>query len=186
MNDRPYAASSVLSVALNRLFRTAMAGNSRERPELAAAAIPLEVAVEPLPVPGDGDLARRLFAPPGWQVDAARVPNGDGRNGDGRPSRYIRLGLRGTLRLADALGHLYVLIPVLDADKHYWVGEDEVKKLLARGAQWLPSHPERELIALVLRALHLDGHEVAGNEHHLLGLGMPTGFVGDTRSKGQD
>jgi 3' terminal RNA ribose 2'-O-methyltransferase Hen1 len=142
VNDRPYAASSFLSVALNRMFRTAMAGNSRERPELAAAPIPLEIVVEPLPVPGDGDLARRLFAPLGWEVEAARVASGDGG-----PSRYARLALRGEVRLAEALSHLYVLVPVLDADKHYWVGDDEVEKLLAKGGDWLPSHPERESIA---------------------------------------
>jgi 3' terminal RNA ribose 2'-O-methyltransferase Hen1 len=39
-----------------------------------------------------------------------------------------------------------VLIPVLDAQKHYWVGDDEVEKLLARGEGWLPNHPDRELI----------------------------------------
>jgi 3' terminal RNA ribose 2'-O-methyltransferase Hen1 len=42
--------------------------------------------------------------------------------------------------------HLYVLIPVLDDEKHYWVGEDEIEKLLRRGEGWLPQHPERELI----------------------------------------
>lgn len=142
VNDRPYAASSFLSVALNRMFRIATAGNSRERPELAAAAIPLEIKVEPLPVPGDSGLARRVFAPLGWEVETTRIAGADGR-----PSRYARLELRGTLRPSDALGHLYVLIPVLDADKHYWVGDDEVEKLLAKGGAWLPSHPEREAIA---------------------------------------
>src|SRR2546422_863959 len=45
-----------------------------------------------------------------------------------------------------ALARIYVLIPVLDADKHYWVGEDEVEKLLRRGEGWLADHPARELI----------------------------------------
>ena len=49
VNDRPYAASSFLSVALNKVFRTAMSGSSRERPELAATQIPLEIVVTPLP-----------------------------------------------------------------------------------------------------------------------------------------
>ncbi|QDP95682.1 3' terminal RNA ribose 2'-O-methyltransferase Hen1 [Microlunatus elymi] len=42
--------------------------------------------------------------------------------------------------------HLYVLLPVLGGRKHYWVGPDEVDKLLRAGAGWLPDHPERELI----------------------------------------
>ena len=54
--------------------------------------------------------------------------------------------LRITARVADVLGHLYVLLPVLDDSKHYWVGADEIDKLLRRGAAWLPEHPHRELI----------------------------------------
>ena len=142
VNDRPYAASSFLSVALNRMFRTAMAGNSRERPDLAAAAIPLEIAVTPLPVrDGAAGLVRALFEPLGWSVEIGPIP------GETGTSRYADLRLRGAMRLAHALSHLYVLIPALDAYKHYWVGEDEVEKLLAKGGDWLPSHPERELIA---------------------------------------
>lgn len=39
-----------------------------------------------------------------------------------------------------------MLLPVIDDDKHYWVGEDDLEKLLARGERWLPRHPEREEI----------------------------------------
>jgi 3' terminal RNA ribose 2'-O-methyltransferase Hen1 len=42
---------------------------------------------------------------------------------------------------------LYVLIPVLDDEKHYWVGSDEVEKLLRHGEGWLALHPERDTIA---------------------------------------
>jgi 3' terminal RNA ribose 2'-O-methyltransferase Hen1 len=141
VNDRPYAASSFLSVALNRVFRTAMTGVSKEKPELAAMELPLEIGVTPLPARGGEELVRTLFAPLGWDVSVARV---EGRNG---PSRYVTLGLRGVRRLADALSHLYVLTPVLDDDKHYWVGDDEVEKLLAKAGAWLAAHPEKELIA---------------------------------------
>lgn len=140
VNDRPYAASSFLSVALNRVFRSAMGGSSRERPDLAEQALPLEIVVTPLPVRGSADVVNRLFEPLGWQVEVVRIGAEHG------PSRYVELRLRGTVRVADALSHLYVLIPVLDEDKHYWVGDDEVEKLLSKGEAWLPSHPERDLI----------------------------------------
>ena len=140
-NDRPYAASSFLSVALNRMFRTAMAGNSRERPELAAQAIDLDIAITPLPVRGADDLVRSLFEPLGWSVSVERLPAEFG------PSRYVSVRLQGIVRLADALSHLYVLIPVFDERKHYWVGDDEVDKLVAKGGAWLASHPARDLIA---------------------------------------
>lgn len=74
VNDGPYAASSFLSVALNRAFRTAMTGVSRDRPELAAAPIPLEIRVSPLPLRGPDTLLTELFEPLGWQVAAERLP----------------------------------------------------------------------------------------------------------------
>jgi 3' terminal RNA ribose 2'-O-methyltransferase Hen1 len=141
VNDRPYAATSFLSVALNRVFRTAMTGVSKDRPELAATPLPLEIRVTPLPARGGESLVRSLFEPLGWMVAIERVESPAG------PSRYVDLRLRGEVRVADALSHLYVLMPVLDDDKHYWVGDDEVEKLLAKGGAWLADHPEKELIA---------------------------------------
>jgi hypothetical protein len=43
VNDRPYAASSFLSVAISNVFGTAMTGRSKDRPELAETAMPLVV-----------------------------------------------------------------------------------------------------------------------------------------------
>ena len=68
VNDRPYAASSMMSVALSKVFRTAMTGRCDARPELAAAAIPLEIHVPALPCRGGAELARRVFEPLGWSV----------------------------------------------------------------------------------------------------------------------
>lgn len=141
VNDRPYAASSFLSVALNRAFRTAMTGSSKERQDLAATPIPLDIVIAPLPAHGGEGLVRSLFEALGWDVSIERVMGSAGA------SRYVSLRLQGVLRLADALSHLYVLIPVLDDDKHYWVGDDEVEKLLAKGRAWLAGHPDKDLIA---------------------------------------
>lgn len=137
VNDRPYAASSFLAVAMGRSLRTAMSGSSRERPELADMEIPLEAVVTPLPARGGGErLVRELFEPLGWTVDVEAV---EGAN-------YLTLRLSGRARLQALLNHLYVLIPVLDDDKHYWVGDDEVTKLMKRGEGWLESHPSQDLI----------------------------------------
>jgi len=139
VNDRPYAASSFLSVALNRTLRTAMTGASRERPDLAETDIPLEAIVTPLPTRGGGErLVRALFEPLGWAVEVERIA--------GASSAYVTLRLSGRARLQTLLNHLYVLIPVLDDDKHYWVGEDEISKLMRRGDGWLEIHPSRDLI----------------------------------------
>ncbi|HJQ57608.1 MAG TPA: 3' terminal RNA ribose 2'-O-methyltransferase Hen1 [Vineibacter sp.] len=144
VNDRPYAASSFLSVALTRALRSAMAGTSKDRPELATTDIPLEATITPLPARGGEALVRALFEPLGWRVAVEPVV-ASGTASDG-PSRYVTLRLAGQGRLSALLTHIYVLVPVLDDDKHYWVGDDEVAKLLARGKGWLESHPAKDLI----------------------------------------
>lgn len=142
VNDRAYAASSFLAVALGRVFGTAMSGRSRERQELADAALPFEVALFAVPCRGGERLARGLFEPLGYAVEATPLPT----RSEWEDARYLDLRLRGTVRLADLLKHVVVLIPVLDGQKHYWVGDDEVEKLLARGEGWLATHPARDLV----------------------------------------
>ena len=145
VNDRPYAASSFLSVAIARTFGTAMSGKSKERQELAETALPLEARITVLPCRGGGQLLRRLFEPLGYEV-AARGHPLDTKFPEWGESPYFTVTLKATIRLSDLLTHLYVLIPVLDDDKHYWVGDAEVEKLLRRGEGWLREHPERDLI----------------------------------------
>jgi 3' terminal RNA ribose 2'-O-methyltransferase Hen1 len=146
VNDRPYVASSFLSVAIGQVFRSAMAGQAREKADLVDRPLPLSATVAVLPCRGGEVLLRRLFEPLGYAVSAQPHPL-DERFADWGMSRYFTVTLAGEARLRDLLTHLYVLIPVLDDDKHYWVGQDEVDKLLRRGEGWLAAHPERELIA---------------------------------------
>jgi 3' terminal RNA ribose 2'-O-methyltransferase Hen1 len=145
VNDRPYAASSLLAVALRTVFSSAMRGDCHALPERAAAPLPLRIEVPALPARGGPALVARLFEPLGWQVTAEQVPL-DGYFPEWGPSRYVSLVLEGELRLSDALRHLYVLLPVLDDAKHYWVSSDEVDKLLRFGEGWLAGHPEQQLI----------------------------------------
>ncbi len=150
VNDRPYAASSLMTTALTKVFRTAMTGRCDARPELAAMPLPLEIGIPALPCRGGAELAGRIFEPLGWAIDAAPVPLDPVVQASGVPewgdSRYLSVRLTGRVRLADALNHLYVLLPVLDDAKHYWVSPDEVDKLIRAGGGWLAGHPERELI----------------------------------------
>jgi 3' terminal RNA ribose 2'-O-methyltransferase Hen1 len=146
VNDRPYAASSFLSVAIAQVFGTALAGRSRERSELVQTPIPLQAELPSLPCRGGEAFLRRLFEPLGYVVSATRHVL-DPRFADWGDSPYFSVRLEATARLSQLLGHLYVLVPVLDAQKHYWVGEAELEKLLRHGEGWLASHPEREAIA---------------------------------------
>lgn len=155
VNDRPYVASSFLSVALGRLFGTALSGRSAERPELAGQPLPLEIGLPVVACRGGPPLLRRLFEPLGYHVTARPIALDPGFP-DWGDSRYLDVTLAGTVTIRDALEQLFVLLPVLDDDKHYWVGADEVDKLLRRGGQWLAGHPDRDLI--VSRYLRHDRH----------------------------
>ncbi len=155
VNDRPYAAASMLAVALGKVFRTALTGRCDARPDLAATPLPLEITVPALSCrarsgadagPGPGAaLVRRLLEPLGWTVHTQPIPL-DPQLPRWGNAPYLALRLSGEQRLADALNQLYVLLPVLDDIKHYWVAEDEVDKLIRAGGSWLARHPERELI----------------------------------------
>ncbi|QKG20966.1 3' terminal RNA ribose 2'-O-methyltransferase Hen1 [Actinomadura verrucosospora] len=145
VNDRPYAASSLLASAVANVFRTAMRGRCDMRPELAETAIPLEIVLPALPCRGGSGQAERFFAPLGWDVSAVPVPL-DPEFADWGDSRYVTLTLTGRMRLADALNQLYVLLPVLDDAKHYWMAPDEVDKLIRAGEGWLGTHPDRAAI----------------------------------------
>src|SRR5258707_1054612 len=145
VNDRPYAASSFLSVAIAEVFGSALSGKSKERPELADAALPLRVTFSALPCRGGKEFLRKLFEPLGYTVSARRLPL-DEKFPEWGESAYHRVELECRLPLQQLLSHLYVLVPVMDNDKHYWVGDDEVEKLLRHGEGWLASHPEREPI----------------------------------------
>lgn len=146
VNDRPYAASSLLAVALNDVFSSAVRGQCKARPELPEQTRPLRVEIPALPARGGPDLVVALFEPLGWTVTAEPVAL-DTQFPEWGASRYVRLVLESeSLTLAEALRHLYVLLPVLDDTKHYWVSSDEVDKLLRAGEGWLPAHPEHKLI----------------------------------------
>jgi 3' terminal RNA ribose 2'-O-methyltransferase Hen1 len=145
VNDRPYAANSFLSVALGRIFSTAMSGRSKDRPELAETAIPLTAHLPVIAARGGEDLVKRLFEPLGYSVEI-QGSQLDEKFPEWGASPYVALTIAGTVRLQDLLTHLYVLIPVLDNEKHYWVANDEIEKLLKRGEGWLGAHPEKDLI----------------------------------------
>lgn len=146
VNDRPYVASSFLSVAITQVFGSALNGRCKDRPELVEQALPLQVSLPALACRGGEKVLRQLFEPLGYSVNAQRHTL-DENFPDWGASNLFSVHLSGTVRLCDLLTHLYVLVPVLDDDKHYWVGDDEVEKLLGRGGEWLAQHPQRQWIA---------------------------------------
>lgn len=145
VNDRPYVASSFLSVAIAQVFGTALGGRSKEKQEIADSAIPLEATLSVVPCRRGEQFLAQLFEPLGYEMSVQRVALDDGHPEWGE-SHYFTVSLKATTRLRDLLSHLYVLVPVLDNEKHYYVGEEEVEKLLKHGKEWLSAHPARQLI----------------------------------------
>jgi len=145
VNDRPYVASSFLSVALAQVFGSALGGRCKDRPGLAETPMPLEARLEVVPSRGGAEFLRRLFEPLGYAVGLQSYPL-DAHFPDWGESQYFSVTLTQTVRLADLLTHLYVLIPTLDSGKHYAIGDEEVEKLIRRGEGWLAAHPEKETI----------------------------------------
>ena len=145
VSDRPYTATSFLSVAIAQVFGSALNGTCKTRPGLAATPIPLTATIDVLPAAGGEAFVRAVFEPLGYAVECRAHPL-DEHFPEWGTSRYLSVTLTGTLTLAELLTHLYVLIPVFDGQKHYFVGEAEVEKLLNKGAKWLATHPKREEI----------------------------------------
>jgi 3' terminal RNA ribose 2'-O-methyltransferase Hen1 len=149
VNDRPYAASSMLSTAIAQVLGSALNGRCEKRPELVERALDLRAVLPVVPARGGsrGDaLIQRLFGPLGYEITLERLPLDAvfTQWGEG-PYWSVTLAARTTLR--SLLEHLYVLLPVLDDAQHYWVSEAEVEKLASKGAGWLSAHPERDLVA---------------------------------------
>jgi 3' terminal RNA ribose 2'-O-methyltransferase Hen1 len=147
VNERPYVASSMMSTALRTVFSTALAGTCKDRPDLVKERIPLEVG---LPVVADatrGELVHQLFEPMGYTVTTGQLPAVTGLGATATPP-FCSIEMQTVACLSEVLAHLYILIPVLDDQKHYWVGDEEVEKLVRHGMGWLEGHPLREQIAL--------------------------------------
>ena len=146
VNDRPYVASSFMSAALSKVFSSALNGNCKEKPWLVEQIFPFEALITSIPAPKGGEtLIRKFFEPLGYQVEITKHPL-DPQYPEWGESRYYTLKLSHRLTLKTLLSHLYVLIPALDSNKHYFVGENDLDKLLNKGEGWLKQHPEKEQI----------------------------------------
>ncbi len=146
INDRPYAAGSFLSVAISRVYSSALRGVCKDRPELVDAVMPLRAKISVLPCRGGDEFLRKLFEPLGYKVSARRHEL-DSQFPEWDESVYYTVELAKDTTLSELLTHLYVLTPVLDNKKHYYVGREEMEKLLKKGEGWLAAHPEKESIA---------------------------------------
>ena len=145
VNDRPYVSSSFMSTAISRVFSTALSGKCDKRSELVKEKLDLEAEIIMLPCSGTKSLIEKIFVPLGYMAEYSTYMLDDKFNNWGE-SRYVNLKLKGRIILSELLNHLYVLLPVFDNQKHYWISDEEVDKLISHAGSWLNSHPEKNLI----------------------------------------
>ena len=145
VNDRPYVSSSFMSTAISRVYGTAMAGRCEKKQSLADSALDLCATLVMLPCRGDTAMLEKVFTPLGYKIEweSGLLDDKFPEWGD---SCYVNLTITGRIKLQDLLRHIYVLIPVFDKRKHYWINDEEVDKLLAHGSGWLENHPEKNFI----------------------------------------
>ncbi|MEO1517727.1 MAG: 3' terminal RNA ribose 2'-O-methyltransferase Hen1 [Bacteroidota bacterium] len=145
VNDRPYVASSFLSTAISKVFGSALNGRCKDRPHLVSQALPLEVSLPTIVSKGGEGLIRKLFEPLGYELDIKGHPLDENFPQWGE-SPYFSVGLHHTISLQTLLNHLFVLMPVLDNSKHYFVNEMEIEKLQRNSSDWISGHPMASLI----------------------------------------
>ena len=145
VNDRPYVSSSFMSTAISRVFGTAMTGRGDNLQELADSKLDLTATIAMLPCKSDNTMLNRVFEPLGYDVRYENFISDEKFPGWGE-SKYVNLTIHGQQKLSDLLHHIYVLIPVFDRQKHYWIGKEEVEKLIRHGEEWLADHPEKAFI----------------------------------------
>ncbi len=145
VNDRPFVASSFLSSAISSIYSSALNGNSKEKSEVVNKKIPLEVFISVINVSGGENLIKRFFEPLGYEIKIEKYELNENFKSWGE-SNYFSLTLKNIITLKELLTHLYILIPVFDNEKHYWVSTKDVDILLKKGEGWLENHPEKEFI----------------------------------------
>lgn len=145
VNDRPYVASSFMCTALSKVFSTAMSGICDKRQELADMPLNLSATIYSLPCRGLPEFAEEVFEPLGYEV-SFETGILDEQFPEWGDSSYIDLTITGKVRLSELLNHIYVLIPVFDKQKHYWVTKDDIDKLFDHGKDWIMDHPQRKRI----------------------------------------
>ncbi|MFN9461864.1 MAG: 3' terminal RNA ribose 2'-O-methyltransferase Hen1, partial [Planctomycetota bacterium] len=146
VNDRPFVASSFMSVAIAQVYSSALSGKCKDEPSLPQTPFPWTARIDSLATRGDSQWVEKVFSPLGYQV-TTHSQLLDPEFPQWGESPYIQTVLSKTCLLSELLTHLYVLIPAFDNNKHYFVGEEELTKLLEKGEGWLAAHPHKEWIA---------------------------------------
>ena len=146
INDREFVVSSIFCAYIRSALGTALNGRPKEDYlDWAKHAFQLTISFGPVATDLPDAAIKQLFEPLGYQIEIER----------GQAAYHFQLkekssarfiNLQGTLTVQNALRHLFVLIPVLDNYRHYFIDEREIEKLERYGEGWLADHPLKDLI----------------------------------------
>lgn len=147
VNDRPYTSSSFLSVAIAKVFSTALSGICQKRPELVDEEVPIQASLTMVPCKGGKKIIYDFFAsePLKYQVEVVEFLLDENHPHWGK-GNYYNITIKKKTTIKEVLRHIYILVPSLDIDKHYFVSENEIDKLERYGEPWIQSHPFKEEI----------------------------------------
>ncbi|MEK4148209.1 3' terminal RNA ribose 2'-O-methyltransferase Hen1 [Robertmurraya sp. FSL W8-0741] len=146
INDREFVVSSIFCTFLRSALATALNGKPHEEYEhWVNHRFNLQFSFGPLSSQlSDNDIIE-LFAPMGYKTTISAGEIDYHMNFKTKSSaRYITV--EGLTTLQMGLRQLFVLIPVLDNYKHYYIDDKEIEKLERYGEGWLDAHPQREFI----------------------------------------
>lgn len=146
INDREFAVSSIFCSFIRSALGTALNGQPKEEHiKWVDHPFPFTFEFGPVVSTLTDEKLMNLFEPIGYEVTINRpeieysIPIKTKSS-----ARYI--SIKGMKTLQEGLRHLFVLIPVIDNYKHYFIDEKEIEKLERYGEGWLEQHPLRDLI----------------------------------------
>lgn len=146
INDREFAVSSIFCSFIRSALGTALNGQPKEEyAQWVGHEFPFVLELGPVASTLSDQQLKDLFEPMGYQVDIER-PEIHYSFQLKESSTVRTLTLTGYQTLQNSLRHLFVLIPVIDNYKHYFIDEKEIEKLERYGDGWLEEHPMREMI----------------------------------------
>ncbi|WP_407270561.1 3' terminal RNA ribose 2'-O-methyltransferase Hen1 [Radiobacillus sp. PE A8.2] len=151
INDREFAVSSIFTSLIRSALATALNGNTKEEYQAwVKHCFPFTFGFGPVSTDLSDEQITNLFEPLGYEIDIEkRELDYDFSLKTTNHVRYINI--HGTTTLQTGLRQLFVLIPVLDNYKHYYIDEKEIDKLQRYGEGWLDQHPSKDMI--IRRAL---------------------------------
>ncbi|WP_427137686.1 3' terminal RNA ribose 2'-O-methyltransferase Hen1 [Psychrobacillus psychrodurans] len=146
INDREFAVSSIFISLIRSALGTALNGQPKEEYiKWVDHRFPFVFSFGPVATELSEQDTRNLFEPLGYDVDIEYAETDYSfRLKEKSSACYITLS--GHTSLQKGLQQLFLLIPVLDNYKHYFIDESEIEMLKRYGEGWLEDHPQKEFI----------------------------------------